>query len=309
MHAMAADDHPTRVPEDVESEWLRSRMVGLRWTAHNLELEPGVWTWPEGPDLLATDSRLKAVLNMCRALYGRRLDGQRVLDLGCLEAGYSVGLARAGAEVVGVEARDENFQKCLVVRDALSLPGLVFEQADVKEVTVERFGTFDVVLALGILYHLDDPVSWLRQIAALTRGVLFVDTHYAPVDEASVVATRPELRDRLGPLERLELDGLEVAGRWFREWTHETERESMLWASWSNPSSLWLTKESLAHAVRHAGFGVVVEQYDHWMNRYDVFTGEYPRTMFAGLKPGELAAGRAECESGALSSTGSKRRQ
>ena len=281
---MTADAHAKRASAGEESERLRTRLAKYRWTAHNLELAAGVWTMPGSPDLVKTDPRLKAILQMCRALYRGRLTTLRVLDLGCLEGGYSVGLALAGAQVLGVEAREEHLEKCILARDALALPGLEFVCADVKAITAERLGSFDAVLALGILYHLDDPVGWLRQIAALTRGILFVDTHYAPVDEMSLAAVRPGLRCRLGALERFDSHGLAVAGRWYREWEVEGERDTMAWASWSNPRSLWLTKESLARAVRHAGFDVVAEQYDHWLDRYEVFTTEYPRTMMIGLK-------------------------
>lgn len=259
-------------------------MAGLQWTAQNLELAPGVWTLPEAPDFLATDRRLQAILNLCRALYGQSLEGLRALDLGCLEGGTSICLARAGLDVLGVEARPENVEKCLLARDALSLKGLTFSRADAKEVTVERFGDFDVVLALGILYHLDDPVGWLRQIAGLTRGILFLDTHYAPDDEPGATAMRKGLRERLGPLEKLESHGLTTFGRWYQEWSTEAQRDVRPWSSWSNERSWWLTKESLARAVRHAEFAVVVEQYDHWMDRYEVFTTEYPRTMMVGMK-------------------------
>lgn len=286
---MTFDEQAMRSDRGDGNARLRARMAELQWTAHNLELAPGVWTLPEAPDFLATDQRLQAILRLCQALYGRSLEGLRALDLGCLEGGCSVYLGRAGAEVLGVEARQDNVEKCSLARDALSLPGLTFVHADVKEATRDRFGAFDVVLALGILYHLDDPVGWLRQISGLTRGILFVDTHFAPED-ADVAVVREGLRERLGPLESFESDGLEVSGRWFREWSTEAQRDTMPWASWSNPSSLWLTKDSLARAVRHAGFDVVVEQHDCWMDRHDVLNGESPRTMLVGLKPPDLAA-------------------
>lgn len=290
---MTPEDRTTPSSRREGNEKLGARMAELHWTAHNLELAPGVWTLPEAPDFLATDQRLQAISNLCRALYGQSLKGLRALDLGCLEGGCSVFLARAGAEVLGVEARPENVEKCLLARDALSLRDLEFAHADVKEVTAERFGSFDVVLALGILYHLDDPVGWLRQIASLTRGVLFLDTHYAPDTDADAAAVRKGLRERLGPLEELETHGLTTSGRRYHEWSTESQRDVMPWASWSNGRSWWLTKESLARAVRHAGFDVVVEQYDHWMDRYEVFTTEYPRTMMVGMKLADLAVHRA----------------
>jgi SAM-dependent methyltransferase len=288
---MTDDDHAVSVPVGTDVQALRARMAGHRWTAHNLQLAPGVWTLPDTPGFVETDSRLGAILRLCRAIYGERLGAVRALDLGCLEGGFSAGLALAGADVLGVEARQDHFEKCLLARDALALPTLAFVREDVKKVTAERCGRFDVVLALGILYHLDDPVGWLQQIASLTRGLLFVDTHYAPKDEAGLAGVRIGLRQRLSSVERMESHGLEVAGQWFGEWPTESERDARPWASWSNPRSLWLTKESLVRAVAHAGFDTVVEQYDYWLKRYEVFTTEYPRTMLVGLKSAELAAG------------------
>ena len=46
-----------------------------------------------------------------------------------------------------------------------------------RALTPERVGTFDVVLFLGVFYHLLDPIAALTQIAALAREVLIVETH------------------------------------------------------------------------------------------------------------------------------------
>ena len=97
-------------------------------------------------------------------------------DLGCLEGGFSLAFAQLGAEVVAIEARAENFEKCRLVQEHFGLPNLRFVQGDVKDFDRARYGDFDVVLALGILYHLDDPVAWLRQVAGATRAVLYVET-------------------------------------------------------------------------------------------------------------------------------------
>src|SRR5205085_2970496 len=93
---------------------------------------------------------------------------------------FSLALAQRGANVTGIEARLEAVRRAEAQRVALGLSTLRFVQADVKAFTAEAFGAHDVVLAFGILYHLDRPVEWLRQIAGATGGVLVVDWHYAP---------------------------------------------------------------------------------------------------------------------------------
>lgn len=41
----------------------------------------------------------------------------------------------------------------------------------------ERVGTFDIVLFLGVLYHLRHPLSGLERVASITDEMLILDTH------------------------------------------------------------------------------------------------------------------------------------
>jgi 2-polyprenyl-3-methyl-5-hydroxy-6-metoxy-1,4-benzoquinol methylase len=45
------------------------------------------------------------------------------------------------------------------------------------KLTRESCGRFDAVLALGLLYHLDDPYAFLSNIAGLCDGFAVIDTH------------------------------------------------------------------------------------------------------------------------------------
>lgn len=161
----------------LKSDELRSRLAGQRWTAQNIVLNAEVSTLPDRLDFLTQSPHLRAVLRSTAAFCGADFGALRVADLGCLEGGFSLAFAQRGAEVLGVEGRAENVDKCLLLRDHFALPNLKFAKADVKDFTRERFGEFDVILAMGILYHLDSPVSWLRQVGEATRSVLFVESH------------------------------------------------------------------------------------------------------------------------------------
>ena len=48
---------------------------------------------------------------------------------------------------------------------------------DVPDLVPGRVGQFDVVLFLGVFYHLPDPIRALQNIAALTKEVAVVETH------------------------------------------------------------------------------------------------------------------------------------
>lgn len=262
---------------------LRRELAAQQWTAHNIALAEGVTTMPGQPDFMETDLRLHAIVRTLSLLYRGRLAGLRAADLGCLEGGFALALAQRGMDVVGIEARKQNLEKAQFLADQFKLSNLRFELGDVKNFTRENFGDFDVVLALGILYHLDEPTAWLRQIAQATRGVLIIDSHFAPVDDASLALIDQSLA-YLGALERIADQGRTYEGRWFYEYGDDAEAEDQVWASYSNRKSFWLTKESLLLALSRAGFDLIFEQHDYSADFYKLFTVEKPRVMLVAVK-------------------------
>lgn len=149
----------------------------------------------------------------------------RVLDLGCRTGAFSTALADAGAQVVGVEGRPENFGRIP------AHPNARFELGDVRDVSVERHGNFDVTLCLGILYHLDavDAVRLLKSMRQITTRFAIIDTH----------SGRPDTT--------VEVDGVTYSGHWYGE-------PPGLWSSIGNPNSWWFTPASLDDAIRVAGW-------------------------------------------------------
>jgi len=265
-------------------EELQRRLGEQNWTAHNIRLSPEVTTRPGDPDFIETDLRLRAILRALSLIYRDRLARLRVADLGSLEGGFALAMAQQGMEVTAIEARRKNLDKCQLLKEQFSLANLTFVHDDVKNFTRQKFGSFDVVLALGIFYHLDDPLSWLRQVAEATRAVLVIESHYAPADEAALALLDPRLK-HLGPLKKVEANGDTYEGRWFSEYAPGTDPEEQLWASYSNHSSFWLTKESLLRAALRSGFGLVLEQHDYSADSYQFLTHTYSRGMFLAIKP------------------------
>ena len=47
---------------------------------------------------------------------------------------------------------------------------------DVMDLSPERLGTFDMVMFLGVLYHLRHPLLALERVASVTRGTLILET-------------------------------------------------------------------------------------------------------------------------------------
>lgn len=105
---------------------------------------------------------------------------QTVLELGSLEGGHTIGLARHPSvqKVVGVEARIENLEKAIFVRDLLNVGNIEFVQSNLETADLAAFGTFDALLCSGLLYHLPEPWKLVRQFPSVSRN-LFLWTHYA----------------------------------------------------------------------------------------------------------------------------------
>lgn len=263
----------------------------LHWTSHNIELAPGVHTLP-GQPLLRDEPRARTLhreLQRFAAPPGSRsgsLAGQRALDLGCLEGGFSLELARQGVQVLGIEGRDSNFVKCQALAEHFALPQLGFELSDVKALHPERQGRFDLVLCLGLLYHLDDPAAFLAQLGRdLTneRAVMFLDTHVAPPDDAALAGF--EGRSALSPLVTTQHEGHDYAGRWYHEYDSAAPAPDEAWTSVSNPRSFWPTEAALITMLIRGGFSGVYPVYGNFeIGQEFALRREYSRAWYVVVK-------------------------
>jgi 2-polyprenyl-3-methyl-5-hydroxy-6-metoxy-1,4-benzoquinol methylase len=155
------------------------------WTAHCIHLADNIYTF----DYPHKDSRLRRILQIAADIVTERLDKVRVLDLACLEAQFGIEFALHGANVVGIEGRDVNVAKGQFAKEILSLDNFRLVQDDVRHLSRERYGTFDVILCLGILYHLDAPdvMDFVENIFETCTRLAVIDTHFSPEDKESYV--------------------------------------------------------------------------------------------------------------------------
>ena len=224
----------------------------LPFTAHRVQLPDGSWTMEGGADSLTALSTATVIREA-----GGSLAGLRILDVGCLEGGYTVAFARHGAtEVIGLEVRATNLARCALLADELRLPAVRFVQGDAKELSPETHGSFDVVFASGLLYHLDDPYGFLARVQPMTQRFLLLDTHIA-----HPTAFAHGCSPRLASLER---DGRTYVGRVAFEYDSALERpalDQLVWASYGNPTSFWLTEDSLVAMLHDLGFASVSKTF------------------------------------------------
>jgi len=151
---------------------LRERVAALPWY-HVLELPGGIVT--PGSD----DPRDRLPL----LGLPEDLSGMSVLDIGAWDGFFSFECERRGAaRVVAADwfawrqAAGGSKASFELAREALgSAVGDV--EVRVEDISPEELGTFDLVLFVGVLYHLPDPLGALRAVASVTGGRLILETH------------------------------------------------------------------------------------------------------------------------------------
>jgi SAM-dependent methyltransferase len=212
------------------------------WTSMSIHLGNGVFTLPPAPD-----GRLTRIVQAVIDLSGKPFNQLRVLDLACGEGHYAIECAVHGAEAVGIEFREESLAKARFAKDYLGLDRLTFYQDDVRNLSREKYGEFDVVICSGILYHLDVPdvFHFVQRVYDVCTRFVFFDTEVA-----------------LRPVQTVEFEGLQYHGEWFLEHderSDERTRLSNLWASIDNVRSFWFTHSSLVNLMTRAGFSSFLE--------------------------------------------------
>ena len=158
---------------------------------------------------------------------------------------------------MGIEGREANLTKARLAQDALGIEKAQFFCDDVRNLSVEKYGEFDVVLCLGIYYHLDAPdvFRFMEQIGSVCRRLAIVDTH---------VSFTADLYHTYGDLQ--------LWGRNYKEFDPETapdDRLKILWASLDNPNSFWLTRPSLFNLIQHAGFSSIYECHSPFVAKFE----------------------------------------
>jgi tRNA (mo5U34)-methyltransferase len=105
------------------------------------------------------------------------LTGKRVLDIGCNAGFYSFEMKRRGASsVLGIDHNPSYLTQARFARDQLGMSGIEFRQLEVYDLDQLGEEPFDLVLFMGVLYHLRHPMYALEKVAKLVGGRLLFQT-------------------------------------------------------------------------------------------------------------------------------------
>jgi len=165
-------DRPLDSLDDAEV-W--ARIATIEHWYHPVELRPGLVT----PGKNAA-SDILALLDL-----PTDCTGLRVLDLGARDGYFTFELERRGAEVTAIDYLPDTTTGFRVCADLLGSKAK-FVHANIYDLGPDEFGTFDIVLFLGLIYHLPDPLEALHRVRSVTRGRLCVESHI--IDNALLLA-------------------------------------------------------------------------------------------------------------------------
>ena len=100
------------------------------------------------------------------------LSGYLVLDMGCNSGFYSFEFAKRGANVISFDNSYHNLVQAKFAQKILGINNINFLYGDVKDLKQFR-NKFDLILCLGLLYHVQDPKSVIRDVSKLTKIAIF----------------------------------------------------------------------------------------------------------------------------------------
>src|SRR5713101_3793630 len=191
--------------EKLSAEAIRRRVDAVPFWFHSIEVGKGVTT--------PGKKTVEALRDELQSLRLPDMKGKTVLDIGTFDGFYSFEAERRGASSVtaldhyvwsmDLEAHDRHWQES---RERGEVPRAYHEMpywkpselpgkrgfdtahelrgsrvrpivADFMETDLGAFGAFDVVLYLGVLYHMENPLASLKRVASLSNGSAIIETH------------------------------------------------------------------------------------------------------------------------------------
>lgn len=185
---------PARITDEAT---IKSMISGHTPWYHQIELAPGIVT----PGINQSATNLRELDDL--GLPGD-CSGLRVLDIGTADGFMAFELERRGAEEVMATDYRKPESTGFSIASSILGSGVRHVVENVYDLTPEKYGVFDLVLFLGVLYHLRNPIAGFDRVRRMMKpgALLFVETQLLdnsillpdgaskPLDQIS-----PELKD------------------------------------------------------------------------------------------------------------------
>jgi len=147
---------------------IHPRLVGQA-CYHKYEIAPGLFT--PGKFVEVDPKRCLDELGV-----PGNLTGLRALDIGAWDGPFTFEMERRGAQVTALDIQDPDVTVFNIVKE-IKNSSATYVRGSVYDALPETLGTYDVVLFVGVYYHLKNPVMAIQRIRRLLSdtGTLFIE--------------------------------------------------------------------------------------------------------------------------------------
>ncbi len=179
-------------------------------------------------------------------------DGQKILELGPLEAGHTYQIEKLGAtSIIAIEANKRAFLKCLCMKEILDLQRAKFLLGDFNKYLSNPNLDFDIIVASGVLYHMKEPLQLIDRLCQNGQQI-FIWSHYY---DQKLIGRKKVLKGHFSDKKYL-VDGIEHSKYFYGG--------GLQWNGFCGGGydhSFWISLESIKERFRRNGFSDIHENF------------------------------------------------
>ncbi len=181
-----------------------------------------------------------------------------ILELGPLEGGHTYMLENRGARsILAIEANTRAYLKCLITKEIMNLKRARFQLGDFISYLKQTQESYDVCIASGVLYHMQNPAELIHLISQVSQKVM-IWTHYYDQD---VIQKNPNLpKNKFSDIaETADYQG-------FKQVLYRHNYQAALeWSGFcggGDEFSMWMPKQDILSCLKHFGFNELKIAFD-----------------------------------------------
>lgn len=179
------------------------------------------------------------------------IDNQSIIELGPLEGGHSYMLEKKGARsVLSIEANTRSYLKCLITKELMDLKRVKFICGNFIEYLRNTNIQFDLCIASGVLYHMENPVELIELIRKVAPKVM-IWTHYY---NAEIISKNPAIAKQYSAGKNFKHKGFSCT---LYKYEYQKVQDWKGFCGGMNNFSHWLTREDILSCLEFFGYHII----------------------------------------------------